>query len=223
MLVCLDPGHGGTDPGAVGNGLKESAVTLKIAQYLKPLLEHNGITVIMTRRDESTVSLTERCRFANAKQANLFVSIHINAGGGTGAETHIVGNGGQAEKLAQKVQPYIAKGWRNRGIKVSNFQVLRGTVMPAILTENGFIDNTSDAQRLKEDNALKQIAEAHARGVCDYFGITFKTPPEVTGGSQTGDNDPDVYLSVRVRTSKSDALVNEIIGMGYACKRLDLA
>ncbi len=221
MKVAIDAGHGGRDPGAIGNGLREKDITLDVARRLKVFLERCGIGVVMTREDDVDVSLGERCRIANAHQVNLFISIHVNAGGGVGAEIHIIGGGGRAEVAANKVLPYLidSGGFRNRGVKVSNFQVLRDTAMPAILAENGFIDNSSDAFKLAKPAVLQSIAEAHAKGICEYFGVAYKA--EVS--SPTPIVDKDIYLSVRVLQSKSDALIKEILSMGYACKKLDLA
>jgi len=179
MKVAIDAGHGGSDPGAIGNGLYEKDINLNIAQRLKSLLENCGIEVVMTRADDSFISLSQRCNIANTHQVNLFDSIHINASGvgsAAGVEIHVLGKGGQAEVAANKILPHLTRNgsFYNRGIKVSNFQVLRDTAMPAVLTENGFIDNIFDAGQLSNLVVLQAIAEAHAKGICEYFNITFK-------------------------------------------------
>ncbi len=193
MKVCLDPGHGGYDPGAVGNGLKEKDLTLDICLRLKPLLEVNGISAILTRDGgfapgdlEKGLSgqLWARVMIAEEFKADLFVSVHINAGGGTGTEVLIQGVGGQAEILAGKVLSYLVQAgdWTNRRVKTRNIHVLRETSMPAILTENGFIDNAADVVKLKDPNFRQLLAVAHAKGICDYFGVLFKeaTPSQPT-------------------------------------------
>ena len=95
MKVCLDPGHGGYDPGAVGNGLIEKDITLDLCLKLKPLLEYNGISVILTREgdfaprhleNDLNGELWARVKIAEEAKADLFVAVHINAGGGTGVE-----------------------------------------------------------------------------------------------------------------------------------------
>lgn len=187
MQVCLDPGHGGYDPGAVGNGLQEKDLTLDICLKLKPILEFNGINVVLTRDGdyapgnmEGNLSRELQARVNVAEQFNvdLFVSIHINAGGGTGAEILIIGTGGNAERVAITLLPYLtqAGSWANRGVKVQNVLVLRQTTMPAILTENGFIDQTVDTEKLKDPTFRLKLARAHAQGICEYFGIQFKDP-----------------------------------------------
>lgn len=185
MRVCIDPGHGGTDPGAVGNGLYEKDITLDICLKLKPLLEYNGITAMLTREgDYSPGHLNGDCKgklrarvdIAEKNKADLFLSIHVNAGGGTGEEILIISKGGRAETVAKKVLPYVVQAgdWTNRGVKVQNLQVLRETTMPAIITENGFIDNPQDALKLKNPEFRKALAKAHAQGICDYFGLKYQ-------------------------------------------------
>lgn len=233
-ILCLDAGHqsSGADTGATGNGLREQDITLGICQRLKPLLEFNGITVIVTRDGDfvngphSTLneSLQTRVDIAESAGADLFVSVHVNAGGGAGQEVLIAGTGGRAFIAANKVYDQINKisGWPNRGVKVQNVHVLRETTMPAILTENGFIDNPSDATKLKDTRFIHSLAVAHAKGICEYFGIAYREQAQsVAVAPVVGDK--DIYLSVRVLQSKSDALVKQIHSLGYACKVLPLA
>ena len=187
MKVCLDPGRGGYDPGAVGNALLEKDITLDICLKLKPLLEYNRISVILTREgdfapghleNDPNGELWTRVKIAEEFKADLFVSVHINAGGGTGVEVLIQGTGGQAEMVAGKVLSYLVQAgdWANRKVKTQNILVLRETSMPAIQTENGFIDNAMDVAKLKDPNFLQLLAVAHAKGICDYFGILYKEP-----------------------------------------------
>lgn len=187
MNVCIDPGHGGYDPGACGNGLREKDITLAIAQQLTPLLVYNGIATAITRTGDYApghiennldTELEQRVKISDNYGADLFVSIHVNSGGGTGQEVLISGTGGKAEAAAQKMLNQIQKvsGWSNRGVKVQNVLVLRETKCPAILTENGFIDSVSDAAKLKDPAFIQSLAVAHAKGICDYFGISYKEP-----------------------------------------------
>lgn len=186
MKLCIDPGHGGYDSGAVGNGLQEKDLTLDICLKLKSILEYNGINIILTRagdyapdyQNNLNGDLSARVQVAEAAQVDLFLSVHINAGGGTGVEVLISGTGGRAETAANKVLPYLvqAGGWANRGVKTQNLFVLRETSMPAILTENGFIDQVKDAVNLKDPNFRQSLAVAHAKGICDYFEVQFKEP-----------------------------------------------
>lgn len=183
--VCIDCGHNdrGTDVGVQGNGLKEHELTLDIGLRLKKILQANGFEVMMTREGDfvngphSTIqeSLKTRCDIANQFGTELFVSIHINAGGGTGIEVYSL-PGGRAIVAAQRVLERLtfACGWANRGVKTNQqFYVLVHTDMPAILTENGFIDS-SDAKKLVLTEFRQTIAEAHAKGICDYFGVGYR-------------------------------------------------
>lgn len=183
--ICIDPGHGGYDPGACGNGLQEKDITLDICLRLKPMLEYNGITVILTRDGDYAPNhlehdlngeLSARVQIAENAKAELFMSVHINAGGGTGEEILVQHFGGDAKRCADIMIPLITQvgGWYCRGVKEQNVMVLRETSMPAILTENGFIDSPADTVKLKDPNFRQALAVAHAKGICSYFGIQYK-------------------------------------------------
>jgi len=133
-VVVLDPGHNsyGHDTGAEGNGLLEQDLTLYISKKLKPMLELNGFKVVVTRDGDLVTglssgyslvqSLQARCDISNNINADIFVAIHINAGGGTGQEVLIYDTGGKAETLAKKVLPYLVNAgqWANRGVKIAH-------------------------------------------------------------------------------------------------------
>jgi len=233
-IVVLDAGHNdhGMDTGAVGNNLREQDLTLDIALKLRPLLQSNGFTVVMTREgglvsDNSTLvaSLQSRINIAENAHADLFVSIHINAGKGTGVEILVQSVGGRAEKCAKTVLPHLvnAGNWYNRGVKTKNIMVLRETSMPAILGETGFIDTVSDATKLANSDFRQLLAIAYCKGICEYFGVIFKEGVVQKMADIETKNDKDVYLSVRVLNSKADLVAKQIIAMGYATKRLELA
>lgn len=181
MKIMLDPGHGGHDPGAVGHGLKEKDLTLDIARRIKNALksEYNGITVYMTRDDDKYVSLSDRAAMANRLAVDLFLSIHINAAGGTGFESYIFNGNISAKTVAYQnvIHGEIMKAIGNvtdRGKKRANYAVLRLTNMPAILTENLFIDNPHDAAKLKSEQFLQQLAYGHVQGIVKAFGLKKK-------------------------------------------------
>lgn len=188
-IICLDPGHNDccTDAGAEGNSLREQDLTLDIALKLKSLLKYNGFAVVLTREGpfvkgtHQTVkqSLQSRCHIANRAGANLFLSLHINAGGGSGTEVYAL-PGGRAEKLAGILLYYLIQEarWANRGVKTNRrFYVLVNTLMPAVLTENGFIDNACDAAKLREPGFRQSLARAHAKGICDFYKLKYRDPP----------------------------------------------
>lgn len=190
----VDPGHGGRDSGAVGNGLQEKNVTLAIAKKIKSIAEreYEGVQVRLSRSSDVYLSLNERTRMANSWGADLFTSVHINAGGGTGFESFIY-NGNysgkaQTDRVRSFVHDEIVKqtGFRDRGKKQAIFHVLRETRMTAHLTENGFIDNASDASKLKSDAFLEKIARGHVLGAARAYGWKKKSSGGSSGSSGSG-------------------------------------
>jgi N-acetylmuramoyl-L-alanine amidase len=180
MKIVLDAGHGGHDPGAVANGLKEKDLTLAIVKHIGRMLEeYEGAEVFYTRTDDRYLSLEERAAIANKLKADLLISVHINAGGGTGFESFIYNGGVSQATIAYQnvIHGEIMKaigGVRDRGKKRANYAVLRETKMPALLTENLFIDNPNDAAKLKSDQFLQQIAYGHVMGLEKAFGLKKK-------------------------------------------------
>jgi N-acetylmuramoyl-L-alanine amidase len=184
--VFIDLGHGGTDPGAVGNNLLEKVLTRKIGEYMRSYLKlvYEGVLVKLSRNGDETKSLKQRTDDANAWGADVLTSIHINSATATtanGFESHIYPNSGAPTVALQNLihaeimQVMKAFGITNdRGKKQSNFHMLRESKMPSCLTENLFIVNTFDANRLKQEEFLKAVGEAHARGVAKYLGLKEK-------------------------------------------------
>jgi len=173
--VVLDAGHGGSDQGATASGLQEKHLTLDIAKRIQNKLEKYEVEVIMTRTADKYLSLTERTNIANKANADAFVSVHINTGGGTGFESYIF-NGAVSNKthnLQSDMHSNIMKqiGVADRGKKRANFAVLRQTQMSAILTENLFIDRNEDAVKLKDSKFLDKIAQRHADGIVKFLGL----------------------------------------------------
>lgn len=186
VKIFIDPGHGGTDPGAVGNGLQEKNLNLQIATRIRDILnaEYTGHQIRMSRTGDTTVTLAERTNNANAWGADFFLSIHINAGGGTGYEDFIYPNSGAPTTTYQNIiHDEITKlvDFRNRGKKQANFHVLRESRMPALLTENGFIDNVNDANKLKQASFIETIARGHVNGLVRAFNLQRR----ISGGGST--------------------------------------
>lgn len=176
--VCLDPGHGGSDPGAVGpTGLREKDVNLAIALQTAELLRAAGMEVMMTREGDYYVDLSTRAVMANDSGAAIFVSIHSNAAlnnpaaNGTSTYTY---DGWQKEErayLSGLLQEELvnALGLRNIGIFKENFAVLRNTQMPAALVEVAFISNPAEEQRLADWDFQRRAADALAQAITRYF------------------------------------------------------
>lgn len=185
-IIVLDPGHGGSDPGAIGpTGLQEKQVTLPIAEYLKSILEAKGAKVILTRTTDVDVygphasgvdELQARVNVANGNQADAFISIHINSFSNPnvgGIATYYFDGSDQSKKLASSVQGQIAEhsGFNgDRGIQPGNLYVLRHSLMPSILVELGFISNPKEEGHLKEGSTRQEFANELAKGLELYFG-----------------------------------------------------
>ncbi len=179
QVIVLDPGHGGSDPGAVGCSLREEDVVLDIALRTRDLLRRDGLTVYLTREDDRSVGLSTRARFANDRGATRFVSIHANSNAGrpaTGTETFVHTSASSTSRdLGRRVQDEMLATWglRDRGLKSANFAVLRRTSMPASLSETAFINNCgTDALRLRDASQRQRMAEAHYRAILGSLGRT---------------------------------------------------
>ena len=221
LVVVLDPGHGGYDPGAIANGTNEKILTLKIAKYCKDALEKNGrIQVYMTRESDTSVGgatnasadLKNRVSFAVSKNADLFVSIHLNSAGAAayGAEVYYPNSnyrsdiGQEGQKLASSIQKQLVNlGLYNRGVKVRQSEngstYPDGSVQdyyavihqskrngfPGIIVEHAFLTNASDYQKyLSSDEKLKTLGEADAKGIIKYINNNVKFGSWHQNGSQ---------------------------------------
>lgn len=182
--ICIAPGHGGFDPGAVGNGLKESDINLQVSLQLKCILEMAGIPVVMTRTKDVAAGgannidddLRNQCAISNAANVDLFFSVHVNAGGGTGAEIYVFGDGGGILPVAESVVNSVASIMGAHGDAVkdgSDLYVVRNTTAPSMLLEIGFIDST-DADKIKQH--LHDFAALIAPSLIEYLGGTQPTP-----------------------------------------------
>lgn len=184
VKIFIDPGHGGSDTGAAGNGLLEKNLTLSISLKIRDLLgNYENVQIRMSRDDDSTLSLNQRVEMANSWGADYFVSVHINASGGSGYEDYIYRSASSRSVQYQDImhEEIIQNiDLRDRGKKSANFHVVRETNMPAILTENGFIDNASDAAKLKQSSFIYDIAEGHVNGLVRIFGLKAKGPKPPT-------------------------------------------
>lgn len=171
-VVYIDPGHGGYDPGAQGNGVVEKDIVLKLGLMLKEKLEANGIKVIMSRTSDVYVSLEDRSKGANNASPNIFISIHINSAGATsasGIETYYYKSIDKplAEKLQSKLVNYT--GAVNRGVKWEEFYVVKNTTMPASLVEIGFLSNVNEANNLKSSSYQTKLVNAMLDGTLNYL------------------------------------------------------
>lgn len=188
MKIFIDAGHNysGADTGAVGNGIREQDVTYYIADKLYSLLTANNLEVMLSRNSLNAnvanksvgTSLSTRVHMANKWEADLFISVHCNAGGGKGAETYSHSGGiSSGNKLAKLIQKNLIgeTGFFDRGVKVNpSLYVLGHTNMPAVLVETAFIDNADDAKVLGSTEGQGRIARGIAKGVMNYLNMDFK-------------------------------------------------
>ncbi len=179
-LIMLDPGHGGADPGAVGpTGLKESDTNLRVARYLRRLLEDDGAQVVMTREGDQTVSLSARVDKAREVKPDLFVSIHHNASLRKGAENkgEIYFNAldrGIPLQIADSMQDQL--GQSNLASRTQlipgGFYVLRNNPAPAVLTEAAYISVPESERVLRSGKGLTEEAQRFRQAIRRTFGTT---------------------------------------------------
>jgi N-acetylmuramoyl-L-alanine amidase len=175
VVVVIDPGHGGRDPGAIGiGGLREKDINTTISARVQQRLAAAGITVLMTRNGDQWVDLQPRADYANDVGADVFVSIHANAISMSrpdvnGLETYYYSSG---DRLARSIHNRVLQNTdlSDRGVRQARFYVLRHTSMPAVLVETGFVTGSVDAARFRNPAAVNQIADSIAQGVLDYLG-----------------------------------------------------
>ena len=195
--IVVDAGHGGSDPGAIGNGLQEKDLTLQAAKYMYQRFKDLGIPVVITRDDDSTLTRDERVSkmvnsFGNGSDV-LVLSNHINAGGGEGAEIVYplrtngnlaqaildeIGNAGQKKrKIYQRTLP--------EDPSKDYYYIQRLTPnTTSLLIEYGFIDNASDVNKLK--NNLLDYVEAVIKAVAEYAGVPYSNPNQPDISEDTG-------------------------------------
>lgn len=183
--ITIDPGHGGSDPGAIGpRGNKEKTSTLLIANYLKSYLTSAGALVSMTRTTDKDVygryasaknELQARVDVSTRNRADAFVSIHHNANNNRsigGIATYYYPKSGYDYKLGRAIQNKMAAAskLRNMGTQQANFYVIKRSYMPAVLLEVGFLSNYREEQLISSAWFQKTIAKAVFNGLKEYFG-----------------------------------------------------
>lgn len=233
--IFIDAGHGGSDPGALGNGLQEKDIVLSIAQKLTALFNSKGIQVSHSRYSDVSVGLSERAEMANNWGADLFISIHTNAldgsGSAYGTECYTHPNStSENKRLSVDIASSISSklGTYNRGHKEADFAVLRLTNMPAVLIETAFIDNSEDADKLNNRqndfaNAIcdaivgdgnvptepsTSIEELNNIGFAKKFGVEFATLGEEILIAQSDSTKITLQSSNHVEYNESNIVLN---------------
>ena len=205
--VALDPGHGGTESGASGFGLREEVLNWKVANYCKERLDQLGIPNFLTKQDYETLSRMERNRRAEARNARVLVSFHFNSGGGRGAEV-LVTNTSTWNRFTNTESSAFGRdllgklsaapfNLQNRLIKTNNwvgktypdgsvadsmginyYPRLNGTT--GLIIEHAFIDNLEDAAKLKSEGFLKQLGYADAEAIARHWPNSYVKPAAST-------------------------------------------
>ncbi len=179
--VVLDPGHGGSDPGAIRLNAQEKNITLDIINQLRQLLKQHNINIISTRMNDDFVSLAYRVKLANFVEPDLFLSVHINSldkdSDITGIETYYCKD--DSIDLAKAVHSNLITSLPtyDRQIRKAHFYVIKNTAIPSILAEVGFITSQDERSKLQSVNYRKQIAKSLATGIIKYLITTSKTTP----------------------------------------------
>ena len=192
MKFFIDAGHGGTEPGAIGNGMIEKNINLIVAKEVKRILELNGQKAIISRDSDITLSLENRPLLANQYGVDYFISIHHNANDGktTGSEVYCSVKGGKGKILADIISNiFIANGRKSKVVQRESettpntdyYAVIKRTNMPAIVAEFGYIDS-KDYINFDTETELNKEAQMIATGCLNVAGVydimlsSFETP-----------------------------------------------
>lgn len=183
MKVFIGVGHGGSDGGAVANGVKEKDLNLSIALACRDVLVRHGVSVKMSRTKDENDPLSEEIKECNAFGPDLAVDIHNNAGGGDGAEVFYHYGGGKSKTLAEDILAEIVKAGQNsRGAKIRKnsqgkdyYGFIRQTSAPAVIVECAFVDNATDLKILASEGKRKVMGEAIAKGILKTLGVAIQS------------------------------------------------
>lgn len=186
--VFLSAGHGGSDPGAVANGLKEKDINLNTLLACKSELERHGVDVVCSRIKDENDPVSEEVKEANESGADIAVSFHANAGGGDGFEAFYYSTNENGKKLAQLGEKYVkAIGQNSRGLKSGNhLHFIKKTTMPAVLFESFFVDNKTDKTIGDTVEEQRAFGVAYAKAILEYLNIPYKEEQTILYRVQVG-------------------------------------
>ena len=175
-LIVIDPGHGGSDPGAIGvSGLEEKVVNLEIALQLERRLKEEGYRIMLTRYSDRFIPLLQRAKLANTKKADIFISLHANYN----YRSYVQGTATYAHWYASEKNWALAWYVQNEminhislldnGLKAANFLVLRETKMPALLVETAFLSNPKEERLLNSTDFQTKVVTGITAGIKKYL------------------------------------------------------
>lgn len=223
--VFLGVGHGGNDPGAVSNAVKEKDLNLAIALACNAELVRHGVSVQMSRTKDENDTLAEEIKECNKFDPDIAVDIHNNAGGGDGAEAFYHYGGGTSKVLADNVLKEIVKiGQNSRGAKIKKgsdgrdyFGFIRETKAPAIIVECAFVDNKTDMKIVDTSAEQKAMGVAIAKGILKTLGIAYvSSKPESTTQPAKSGKIYRVQVGAFSVKANAEALKKKLISAGYA-------
>lgn len=185
--VFLSAGHGGSDPGAVSNGLIEKDINLNALLACKDELERHGVVVVCSRTNDENDPVGQEVKEANASGADIAVSFHANAGGGDGFEVFYHSKSSKGKKLAQLCEKYVKTiGQNSRGVKTGDhLYFVKKTSMTAVLVESFFVDNATDRQIGDTVAEQKTFGVMYAKAILEYLGIVHTTSTSTTSTPTT--------------------------------------
>ncbi|QIK50661.1 N-acetylmuramoyl-L-alanine amidase [Jeotgalibaca porci] len=171
--IVIDPGHGGADPGAIGDYMYEKQATVDTAAIIAQKLESVGANVILTRTGDESISLEERAYLSNSYGADLFISIHYDSTPegvyATGTTTYYYAD--SDNYVADLINDELSKNLPlpNNGSRFGNFLVLRENAQPAILLELGYMNNPDDVATFNTSHYQNLVADSILNALTDYF------------------------------------------------------
>lgn len=184
-IICVDPGHGGYDPGTIRNGIQEKDIVLKIALYLRDYLQQGGAWVVLTREKDldfleitagpkKRLDMKNRCQIIEEGGGELLISIHANCISSSiwrGAQVFYREGSEEGKLLASAIQNELIRILKNtdREAKSGDYYILRETSIPGVIVEAGFLSNPEEAELLNSPEYQKKIAWAIYLGIISYL------------------------------------------------------
>jgi N-acetylmuramoyl-L-alanine amidase len=235
-LVCLDGGHGENTGGKRtptmpdGSVIKENQFNDDVIALMKKHLEYLGFTVLDVAPETNDTSLSTRISRANARYKSfslttaIYVSIHYDAYTGSfdsckgGNSIFYYPGSIKGKKLATAIYKYLVQGTEqaSRGVKTANYYVLRKTAMPAVLSENGFMDVLAEAKLMLNEDFQKEVSNEHVKGICKYFGLTYKAYSSSGTTSTSSSSTYKVQAGSFASKTNAKNLVRELKKDGYS-------
>lgn len=217
--VFVAMGHGGSDPGAVANGIKEKDAALVIGMACVAELERHGVAVLASRYQDENDPVEDRIKECNAFKPDLAVDLHLNAGGGDGAEVYHYSGGGTSKTLAKNIASELKSAGQNLRVGDSGkkdglktklndagkdyFGFIRQTTPPAVIVEHAFLDNKTDVKIVDTVAEQKAMGVADAKGILKTLGITWKAESTYS------------VTVTNLTKVKADSLVEQLTKDGY--------